>query len=173
MHLRRLLHKLFLDAASFIDKRIHKALLLAAETLPKSSHLSLSSIGRSLLSKTTVKHNIKRLDRLFGNKSLHAKTCVYYRIISKHIIDGNLRPKIIMDWSGLTRCGAYHMLSANISVGGRALPILTRAYKECEYMKQKTHKDFFEYLQFLLPDNCCEDLERVFSWRLLKFNVDT
>jgi len=155
MHLQGLLHKLFNDAANFIDKRIHKTLLLTVETLPKSAHLSLSSIGRSLLSKTTVKHNIKRLDRLFGNDSLQAKSYIYYHVITKYITNGNLRPKIIMDWSGLTRCGAYHMLSANISVGGRALPILTKAYKECEYTKQKTHKDFLMCLRSILPEECC------------------
>ncbi len=67
-----------------------------------------------LLTETTVKHNIKRLDRLFGNESLQDKTYIYYRVITKHIINANLRSKISIDWSGLTRCGAYHMLSAYI-----------------------------------------------------------
>ena len=61
MHLQGLLHKLFDDASNFIDKRIHTLLLKSAETLPDSPHLSLTSIGRSLVSATTVKHNIKRL----------------------------------------------------------------------------------------------------------------
>lgn len=154
MHRRGLLHRLFYDAANFIDKRIHRTLLMAAETLPNSTHLSLTSIGRSLCSCTTVKHNIKRLDRLFGNKILHSKTQVYYRTIANYILKDHLRPKIIIDWSGLTRCGEYHLLSANIAVGGRALPILTKAYRECEYTKQKTHKEFLKSLKALLPDNC-------------------
>jgi len=154
MRLRGLLHKLFAHSANFIDKRIHAVLLCSAETLPMSQHLSLTSIGRSLSSQTTVKHNIKRMDRLFGNPSLHAKTIFYYEAIAKHILQGNQRPKIIIDWSGLTRCGAYHMLSANIPVGGRALPILMKAYPECEYAKNKTHKDFLNTLSVLLPENC-------------------
>ena len=154
MRLQGLLHKLFASSANFIDKRIHKTLLQSVETLPSSAHLSLTSIGRSLSSKTTVKHNIKRVDRLFGNKMLHSKTTHYYRAMAKHILNGNRRPKIIIDWSGLTACGEYHMLAANISVGGRALPILVQAYRECEYSKHKTHKTFLATLASILPEAC-------------------
>ena len=151
MHLQGLLHKLFDDAANFIDKRIHTLLLKSAETLPDSSHLSLTSIGRSLVSATTVKHNIKRLDRLFSNKTLHKKSSIYFEVMAKHILNDNKQPTILIDWSGLTPCGEFHMLSANICVGGRALPILTIAYRESEYGKQKTHRNFLLQLSLILP----------------------
>lgn len=154
MHLQGLLHKLFDDAANFIDKRIHTLLLKSAETLPDSSHLSLTSIGRSLISATTVKHNIKRMDRLFSNKTLHKKSSIYFGIIAQHILKGNQQPAILIDWSGLTPCGEFHMLSANICVGGRALPILTIAYRESEYGKQKTHRNFLLHLSLVLPTEC-------------------
>lgn len=154
MHLQGLLHKLFDNAANFIDKRIHTLLLKSAETLPDSSHLSLTSIGRSLASATTVKHNIKRMDRLFSNKTLHKKNLIYFEIMAQYILNGNKQPLIIIDWSGLTPCGEFHMLSANICVGGRALPILTKTYRECEYGKQKTHKNFLLQLSLILPKDC-------------------
>lgn len=154
MHLRGLLHKLFEDAAHFIDKRVHTLLLQSAETLPKSSHLSLTSIGRSLCSRTTVKHNIKRMDRLFSNRTLHQKTSIYFSVIAEHILKSQKEPQIIIDWSGLTRCGAFHMLSANICVGGRALPILTKTYHESEGVNQKTHQDFLHELSIVLPKDC-------------------
>jgi hypothetical protein len=154
MHLQGLLHKLFGNAANFIDKRIHAILLQSAETLPSSAHLSLTSIGRSLSSATTVKHNIKRIDRLFSNRTLHNKGVIYFEVIAKHILNDNKRPTIIVDWSGLTRCGEFHMLSANVCVGGRALPILTKSYHESEYLKRKTHENFLLQLSLILPKDC-------------------
>lgn len=155
MHLQGLLHKLFGNAVNCIDKRIHTILLQSVETLPHSAHLSLTAIGRSLPSTTSVKHNIKRIDRLFANKTLHQKGSIYFEIIAKHILNGNKQPIIVIDWSGLTRCGEFHMLSANICLGGRALPILTKAYHESEYAKQKTNKDFLLQLSAILPQDCC------------------
>lgn len=154
MHLQGLLHKLFGNAVNFIDKRIHTILLESVETLPDSAHLSLTAIGRSLTSMTTVKHNIKRIDRLFSNKTLHKKSSIYFEAIAKHILNGNQQPIIVIDWSGLTRCGEFHMLSANICLGGRALPILTKAYHESEYAKQKTNKNFLLQLLAILPRDC-------------------
>ena len=47
------------------------------------------------------------------------------------------------------------MLSANIAVGGRALPILTKTYKESEYATRKTHKNFLMELKACLPEKAC------------------
>jgi len=60
----------------------------------------------------------------------------------------------LVDWSGLTRCGAFHFLRASVPVGGRGLPILDMAFSRKDYASLKTHKAFIKRLQAILPDDC-------------------
>lgn len=154
MHIGKLLHKVFKSASKAIDKRLHRSLLEAALTLADCRHLSIAGIGRCLKSTTAVKHTIKRIDRLFGNSRLHEKRRYYYQRMAKLLVGTNAHPVILIDWSGLTRCGEYHFLRASVPVGGRALVIWESTYREKDYMSQKIHRTFINDLRTLLPDHC-------------------
>ena len=77
MYLTGLLHKTFNKTAALTDKRNHKTLLLAASTLCQNKHLSIAALGRNLKSKASVKNNIKRMDRLFGNWRVQSSRSLY------------------------------------------------------------------------------------------------
>jgi len=154
MRLIGLLHKTFSQASLHVDKRVNQTLLQATETLSEHKHLSITGIGRSLNSRAEVKHNIKRIDRLFGNKNLQYNYFQYYRAMCHLIIGRIQRPKIIIDWSGLTRCGEYHFIRAAVPVGGRALPIFDMACHIKDYTTLATHKKFINTLKLILPENC-------------------
>ena len=154
MHAQRLLHSLFTESCIQIDKRIRNILHLAAETLIEAKQLSISSLGRSLNRASKVKHDIKTMDRLFGNKLLQIKRNIYYQGIAKIVLKDNKRPGIIIDWSGLTPCGAYHFLRASVVVSGRALTLYEKSYTLKDYGKSKIHRDFLKELRRLLPLNC-------------------
>jgi hypothetical protein len=154
MHASKLLHKLIENTCGTIDKRIRATLFVAAETLTICKRLSIFGLGRALNSKAKVKHNIKRIDRLFGNSKLASQKNNIYRSTSHLLIGNNQRPVIIVDWSGLTRCGAYHFLRAAIPVGGRSLTIYDQAYALKDYASDKTHRQFLKTLQAMLPEKC-------------------
>ncbi len=154
MHIRRVLHKMFRPAAVHLDKRLHRIVLEAALTLSECKHLSIAGLGRCLASTTAVKHTIKRIDRLFGNPRLHQHRQAYYQTLVHLVIGSNLRPVVVIDWSGLTRCGAYHFLRASVPVGGRAVVIWESTYREKDYMSPKTHRTFIRELKALLPPEC-------------------
>ena len=154
MHIRKLLHKVFKPVSHGIDKRLHRTVLKASVTLSNCKHLSIAGLGRCLLSTTAVKHNIKRIDRLFGNRHLHNKRHHYYQRMVNLLVGENRCPVILIDWSGLTRCGEYHFLRASVPVGGRALVIWESTYREREYNSQKTHRAFIRELKALLPPAC-------------------
>ena len=116
MHSEQLLHKVFKSTSQTIDKRLHRCLLKAASTLSDCMPLSIAGIGRCLISSTAVKHSIKRIDRLFGNLRLHKKRRTYYQTRVNLLIGTNPHPVILIDWSGLTRCGEYHFLRATVPV---------------------------------------------------------
>jgi hypothetical protein len=144
MHMVKLLHKVFKPASQNIDKRLHRTLLNTVVTLCDCRHLSIAGLGRSLISSTSVRHTIKRIDRLFGNARLHDKRQYYYQTMVKLLVGENRQPVILIDWSGLTHCGAYHILRASVPVGGRALVIWESTYQEREYNSQKTHRAFIK-----------------------------
>ena len=96
MRVRELLHKFFVTTCQ-IDKRIKESLFLTAESLTSCKNLSINALGRTLASSAYVKHCIKRVDRLFGNKVLHKKSDIFYKAFSDHYIKDNKRPIIIVD----------------------------------------------------------------------------
>ena len=139
---KKLLHNLFATASLNIDNRISCTLFDAVEALVNFKQLSIFGIGRALGRSSMVKHNIKCIDRLFGNKTLHKKLSVYYHKMSTIFLSGKKRPVILIDWSGLTKCGKFHLLRASTPVGGRALTLLDVTYPLNLYTKKKTHKEF-------------------------------
>jgi len=154
VHIGKLLHKMFIPASLNIDKRLHRTVLDVALTLSDCMHLSIAGLGRHLVSAAGVKHVIKRVDRLFGNQNLHAKRSRYYQTMVNSLVGSNPNPVILIDWSGLTRCGEYHFLRASVPVGGRALVIWESTYRGKDYTSQKTHRAFIRELKALLPTGC-------------------
>lgn len=154
MHAARLLHDLLDNACQSIDKRLRRILFEAAATLAYSKHLSIVSLGRHLARKAKVKNNIKSMDRLFGNKSLHKQSSVVYKGIVENLTLVQPRPIIIIDWSGLTPCGAFHFLRASIAANGRSLTLYDQVYPLKDYNKNTTHESFLLAVKGILPNDC-------------------
>ena len=154
MRISSLLQKIFIKSHAHLDKRLHRVILSASETLCYSKHLSIAGIGRALKRRAGVKHNIKTIDRLFGNKKLIQGSSYYYQDCVRWLVGNNKRPIILVDWSGLTRCGAFHFLRASVPVGGRALPILDLTFSRKAYGSPKAHKAFIKRLTAILPSDC-------------------
>lgn len=154
MHAVKLLHDLFDSACNTIDKRIRKTLFSSVEALTRCKQLSIASLGRSLNRSAKVKHSIKCIDRLFGNKALHKGRTTFYKNSIQFLLKNNKSPIIIVDWSGLTPCGAFHFLSASIAINGRSITVYDQAYPLKEYTSEKTHREFLKTLQSLLPEDC-------------------
>ena len=154
MHFSKLLNRVFEPTSTGLDKRVHRTLLLASKTLCECRHLSIAGLGRHLSSKVAVKHVIKRMDRLFGNKRLHDQRRQPYQVMVRWLVGRTPRPVILVDWSGLTRCGEYHFLRASIPVGGRALVLWESTYPEKMYSSRQAHREFVETLKTLLPERC-------------------
>jgi hypothetical protein len=150
MRARELLHKFFAKTHQ-IDKRIKESLFVAAESLIACRNVSINALGRSLCSTAGVKHCIKRMDRLFGNKTLHTRSRVFYKALSDHYLKNNLRPIIIVDGSGLTPCGTFHFLRAAIPAEGRSVTLYDEVHTVSTLNLPGTHLHFLNQLKTLLP----------------------
>ena len=75
---------------------VHKArktsLAFAIEALCEGGKLSLTSLGRTATSKTTVKHKIKMIDRLLGNPQLAQEVPKFCGALIKTVITPSSSP---------------------------------------------------------------------------------
>lgn len=90
-----------------------------------TSFITLTSIGRHhLQGYASVKHNIKRVDRLLGNPLLHKEIPVVFQRITQHITRNMSRVVILIDGSDY-HFADFQLLRANLACDGRSLPLMS------------------------------------------------
>lgn len=112
-----------------------EALLDVAKALQRSQNLSLSAMGKHLSGHSEIKHKIKKVDRLEGNKHLHSELDELYRGLSCFVfkyIAHSVSVPIIVDLCFVKDDRAIQMLSAEVSAKGRSLPVYREVFKEGE-----------------------------------------
>lgn len=116
------------------------------------SPLALSTLGRGLPGPTSIKHNIKRVDRLLGNHALHAELPMLYQaLIQQYLVDTPM-PLIIIDWSDLTTDRRWQLLRASIAVPGRSVTLYEQVHPLTQSMSPAVHAAFLEQLAAMLPE---------------------
>jgi hypothetical protein len=103
MHAITILHRILSASFPEIHAKRLTSLLAAVEAVVTGSRLTLSDMGRGLSGPVAVKHNIKRIDRLLGNDSLHAEMPSLYEALVRQCLAGMSMPLIVIDWSDLTQ----------------------------------------------------------------------
>ena len=155
MYALKVLHKKLIQACSCIHKKRLSVLIAAVHALLIGQRLSLTQLGRRLISKTLVKHNIKRIDRLLGNPHLHTERIELYGFVCDELLKGNPQPLIIVDWSDLTAERDFQMLRASLPLGGRALTLYEEVHTQKVVGNDKIHRQFLRNLKKVLPCFCC------------------
>lgn len=123
-----------------------------ATGLQKSQNLSLTAIGRQLDSDIAVKHRIKKVDRLLGNKHLYDEISSIYKGLSAYIltyIQQATSVPLIVDLCYMKDTHAIQMLSAEVALKGRSLPIYREVFEEGE-LKNRAPQ-FIEGLSNCIP----------------------
>ena len=109
-----------------------QAVMDVAVGLQRSQRLSISAIGRHLQSDAGVKHRIKKVDRLMGNKHLYTELSDIYKGLSqyvfKYIAQDKLTP-IVVDLCFLKDAHEIQMLSAEVATQGRTIPLYREVFE--------------------------------------------
>lgn len=129
-----------------------QAVIDVATGLQKSQNLSLTAIGRQIASDTAIKHRIKKVDRLLSNKHLYDEISSIYKGLSFYIlsyIQQSDSVPLIVDLCYMKDTHAIQMLSAEVALKGRSLPIYREVFKEGE-LKNRASK-FIEVLSSFIP----------------------
>ena len=99
MHAITILHRILSVSTPEIHAKRLASLLAAVEAVVMDSRLTLSDMGRGLSGSVAVKHNIKRIDRLLGNDTLHTEITMLYEALVRQCLEGMSMPLIVIDWS--------------------------------------------------------------------------
>jgi hypothetical protein len=133
--------------------RLHAVLDVAAG-LRNSQNLSLSELGRNLSGEARLKNKIKKVDRLEGNKALHNELFSLYQGLSHFVfryISQDLSVPVLIDICCLKDDREIQMLSAEVAVKGRSIPLYREVYRDTETKGRA--KNFLKELSLCLPRN--------------------
>jgi hypothetical protein len=134
---------------------IHKkrliSLMLATKSVLDGADLTLTKLGRNLDTNTSVKHAIKRVDRLLGNKQLHREKQDIYKWHCRLIASANPCPVVLVDWSDVREQLRCMTIRASIALHGRAVNLYEQVFEYKDYNSPRSHQIFLDNLATILP----------------------
>jgi Transposase DDE domain len=129
-----------------------QAVMDVATGLQHSKQMSISAIGRYLPSDIELKHRIKKVDRLLGNKHLYSELADIYAGLSqyvfKYVAQDKLSP-IVVDLCFLKDDHDIQMLSAEMATQGRTIPLYREVFEINELKGRE--KEFLSKLSQCIP----------------------
>ncbi len=154
MHAITILHRILSTSIPEIHAKRLASLLAAVEAVVTGSRLTLSDMGRGLSGPVAVKHNIKRIDRLLGNDSLHTEMPSLYEALVRQCLNGISMPLIVIDWSDLTPDRQWQLLRASVAIEGRSMTLYEQVHPQSQATSPRVHQAFLTQLATMLPTGC-------------------
>ena len=154
MHAMRLLEKWLERNAVIGHQGTVAALVRGVGALLSGGRLALSHLGRHRAGCAFVKHHIKAVDRLLGNRHLHQEREGVYRALARTVLGGVARPVILVDWADSGLAHKQFVLKAAVPVKGRAISVYEEVHPMRCYNNARTHRRFLHQLQSSLPEGC-------------------
>lgn len=104
-----------------------RVLMRAVEARIAGRRLTLIDLARAWPGAQRIRAPLKALDRLLGNRHLHAEREHIHAAMVRWLVRSD-QPVIIVDWSDLKADRSGHVLRAAIPVGGRTLTVLDMVF---------------------------------------------
>lgn len=123
MSIIALLHNSLKESLPNIHATRLQALMAAVEAGLHGAPVSITTLGRSLSGPAYIKHKIKRMDRLAGNRHLSTERMALYAAMTQWLLKSLPMPLILIDWSPLTDDQSQQLLRASLPVGGRSITL--------------------------------------------------
>jgi len=153
MHAQQIIQDLLAtECPSMHAKR--RACVAAMAQAGSDGGLSLMGMSRVVSGSTSIRHRIKRCDRLLGNSKLEHERHLIYGAMARRILLGMAQPLIIVDWSDLCPDRSRQLLRAALIVQGRALTLYEEVHPLSRATSLKVHRAFLKRLQAILPPDC-------------------
>jgi hypothetical protein len=154
MHAQHIVHHFLTDACAWMHAARRQAVAVSVMAALTGRRLTVTALGRSIMSQAKEKHCIKRADRLLSNQHLHVDRVQVYTALSHRLVGSTQRPVLLVDWSDLDPFKTHFLLRASLPLRGRALTVYEEVHTAKTKEKPQTHKVFLQRLQQVLPEGC-------------------
>ncbi|WP_058524076.1 IS4 family transposase [Legionella birminghamensis] len=144
-----ILHTHLMEECPFIHGKRLQAVMDVACSLQKKQNLSLTAIGKGLSGDVSLKHKIKKVDRLEGNKHLYEEIGAIYTGLSSFLFQYLAFQEdvpVLIDLCYLKDDHDIQMLSAEIALKGRSIPLYREVFRSGG-LSGRAHS----FLQGLMP----------------------
>jgi hypothetical protein len=153
MHAQRIIQD-FLGAQcpSMHAKRSHCVALMVDAA--RCGGIGMVRMSKSIDSPTSLRHRIKRCDRLLSNPYLAEERVAVFRALAHRLLCAHAQVAIIVDWSDLLPDMSQHLLRAAVVVQGRAFVVYEEVHPTKSYGSASVHRQFMQTLRTVLPPQC-------------------
>jgi hypothetical protein len=153
MQAQGLLHKLLEKSGVIGHKKRLVCLIRMVESVTREGKLSLTNIGRHLSGAAKVKHKIKAVNNLLGNRGLVEERGAIYELLTATMIGGLKEVLVLVDWSSC-ESHEHHILKASVVLNGRSMTLYEEVHPEKNLGKYKVHKKYLKKLKEIIPLDC-------------------
>ena len=153
MSIIKTLHILIKQSLPSLHLARLNALMAAVEAGLTGASVSITTLGRAVSGPTFIKHKIKRMDRLAGNRHLKSERKALYGVMTQFLLKSLPLPLIIVDWSPLTDDQSQQLLRASLPVGGRSITLYEEVHPVSKLGNCRVQHQFLTHLQELLPQH--------------------
>jgi hypothetical protein len=150
MSIIKTLHTLFKQSLPELHTARLNALMAAVGAGLTGVSVSITGLGRAVSGPAFIKHKIKRLDRLVGNRHLNAERLALYGAMVQFLLKSLPLPLVIIDWSPLTDDQSQQPLRASLPVSGRAITLYEEVHPDKKLGNRRVQHQFLARLQQLL-----------------------
>jgi hypothetical protein len=151
MHVVTILQTCLSPLLQKIHSRRLATLFAAVGSCVRGPALSLTDVGRRFAGASTLRHKIKRADRLLGNRHLQHEARSIYAALCRVLLARIREPVILIDWSDLKADQSLHLLRASLPVGGRSLTLYEEVHPQKKLGNRAVQQRFLHRLAQLLP----------------------
>ncbi len=151
MHVPTVLRSWLGQSLEFVHATRLAALFDMVEACVTGAGLSITAVGRRLVGPTTLKHKIKRADRLIGNPHLYRERTAIYDALCRVTLARIAEPLILVDWSDLKADQSYHLLRASIAVGGHPMTLYEEIHPRSLLGNRRIQARFLGTLANMMP----------------------
>jgi len=152
MHATAVLQKLLRRSIPSLHAKRLTAITAVVASALRGGRLTLSALARNLDSSCSVRHRIKRVDRLLGNANLHQERLFVYRMLCNLLVGNKAEPILIVDWSDLKSDRRWLLLRASVWVHGFALPIYEEVHPLRLQNNRRVQREFLLTLRMFLGE---------------------
>ena len=154
MHAGVIVARLIKPCLEGVHRKRSVALLRVTTGLLRGGVSSLSGIALWLSGNTGLKHRLKSVDRMLGNRALYEQRDELYGQVARLWLKDLARVLVVVDWSDLSKDQRWQCLRASVVVEGRSLTLYEQAHPQRNLGNPRVHREFLRRLARILPVGC-------------------